>query len=182
MLSVNKVSFQHAWPRATFFAAYGDTATGQWHPAQAVLDQGMVTLWILTPTGWAQAFSLPAAQVRVSSATHRITLVAGGRNYPLLADQASVARANALTTAGLAASMLDLDTLRAWTHFARFANQGRAADAFAAAGGHEFLAAMRSSGASVSRTGYGAIMGIGCGCGLLIALGTLAIMVAVTMG
>ena len=41
---------------------------------------------------------------------------------------------------------------------------------------------MRSSGASVLRTGYGAIMGIGCGCGLLIALGTLAIMVAVTMG
>ena len=40
---------------------------------------------------------------------------------------------------------------------------------------------MRSLGASVSRTGYGAIMGIGCGCGLLIALGTLAIMVAVTM-
>ncbi len=108
MVRVNKVSFQHAWPRATFFAAYGDTATGQWHPAQAVLDQGMVTLWILTPTGWAQAFSLPAAQARVSSATHRITLVAGGRTYPLLADQASVARANALTTAGLAASMLEV--------------------------------------------------------------------------
>lgn len=182
MGKVNRVSFQQVWPRATFFAAYGDTATGQWHPAQAVIDQGMVTLWIMTSTGWAQLFSLPAVQVRVSTATHRITLVAGGRSYPLLADQASVGRANALTTAGFAAGMLDLDTLRAWTHFARFANQGRAADAFAAAGGHEFLAAMRASGSSVSRMGYGAIMGIGCGCGLLLAVGTLVIMVAVTMG
>ena len=37
------MSFQHAWPRATFFAAYGDTAASLWVVEFLVTMQESVT-------------------------------------------------------------------------------------------------------------------------------------------
>ena len=83
----------YSYPRATFTGAFGDNATGTWPPAQATIDQGYVTLWVMSQAGWVQRFSLPATQVTVKSAAQRITLVAGGQSFPILADPSAVNRA-----------------------------------------------------------------------------------------
>ncbi|MFK0072397.1 hypothetical protein [Arthrobacter woluwensis] len=158
------------FPQATFTGAYGDTATNSWYPAQAVLEQGIVTLWVGSPTGWMQYFSVPAAEVTVKSAAQRITLAVAGRNYPILADPRAVYQALNFGAANVVGEITGNQTLGAMSTAGRAMNQVGAAQAFNAGGGNEFLAAMRASGARVSRLGYGAIAAIGCGAGLLVVI------------
>lgn len=167
-----------AYPRATFTGTYGDTATGAWYPAQAMVDQGYVTFWVLGPTGWGQRFSLPAPYVTVKSASQRITLVANGQSFPILADVDAARRVPGLLAVDVAGGIAGNSLLESAGVLGRGVNQAGAAQKFYAAGGPEFLAAMRASGSPVSRFGYGAIIGIGCGCGLLVAVGLLVVMVA----
>lgn len=166
-------------PYAVFSGALGDTASGGWFPAQAVVSEGLVTLWVATPNGWMQQFSAPAREVTVKSAAQRITLSAQGRTYPILAEPRAVNRALSLTGMGIAGQVIDSAGVTAASGVGRTVNQAAAAQAFAARGGREFLAAMRASGARVSRLGYGAIVAIGCGGGLAVVILTLLITVAV---
>lgn len=164
-----------ALPHAVFTGAYGDTATNGWYPAQAALEQGYVTLWIAGPSGWAQQFSVPAHQVVVKSAAQRITLVAAGRSYPILADPAAVSRALGLGAAQVVGGMMGNPAAASAGTAGRAMNQVGAARSFAAGGGYEFLAAMRASGGRVSRLGYGGIAAIGCGVALLTGVAVLVV-------
>ncbi|MFD5224495.1 hypothetical protein ACFWHT_02630 [Microbacterium sp. NPDC058342] len=161
------MSMPNHLPYAVFSGALGDTATGGWFPAQAAVSGGVVTLWVASPTGWTQRLSVPASQVTVKSAAQRITLVAAGQSFPILADPGAVNRALGLNAANVVAGMVDAPIAGAAATAGRGVNQVNAAQAFSANGGGEFLAAMRASGARVSRLGYGAIVAIGCGGGLL---------------
>ncbi|MFD5213608.1 hypothetical protein [Microbacterium sp. NPDC058345] len=166
-------------PHAVFSGALGDTATGGWFPAQAVVSAGLVTLWVASRSGWAQQFSVPASEVTVKSAAQRITLHVHGRSYPILADPRAVNRALNLGAVGVAGHIVDAPGAVVAGDVGRTMNQAAAAHAFTARGGQEFLAAMRSSGARVSRLGYGAIVAIGCGGGLALVIATLVITVLV---
>ena len=165
----------HAFPHAVFTGAYGDTSTNSWYPAQAVLDQGFVTLWIWASAGWQQCFSLPASQVAVKSAAQRITLVAAGRSYPILADPGAVQRALSLGATNIVGDLMGNDRVSAVSTVGRARNQVDAARSFSAGGGYEFLSAMRASGGRVSRLGYGAIAGIGCGVALFTGIAVLVV-------
>lgn len=162
-------------PYAVFSGALVDRATGGWSPAQAVVGQGLVTLWVATPAGWVQHFSVPASEVVVKSAAQRITLVVRGQSYPILADPAAVDRAVRLNVTGITGNITGSPILETASTAGRLANQAAAAQAFSAGGGSQFLAASRASGARVSRLGYPAIMAIGCGTALIIAVVTLVV-------
>lgn len=164
-------------PHAIFSGALGDNATGAWYPAQAVVSEGFVTLWVASPTGWAQHFSVPAGEVIVKSAAQRITLQVRGHSYPILADPGAVNRALGLNAADVVGHVADLPGVNVASNVGRGVNQAAAARAFHGGGGAEFLSAMRFSGARVSRLGYGAIAAIGCGGGLL----AVALVVVITM-
>ncbi|WP_309127494.1 hypothetical protein [Microbacterium sp.] len=166
-------------PHAVFTGAWGDTETRGWSAAQAVVSEGMVTLWIASPNGWMQQFTAPASQVTAKSAAQRITLNVHGRSYPILADPGAVGRALNLTGMGIAGNLIDAGGVSAASGVGRTVNQAAAAHSFTAGGGKEFLTAMRASGARVSRLGYGAIVAIGCGGGLALVIATLVITVLV---
>jgi len=158
-----------AQPQAAFSGSLVDPATGRWQPAQAVVSNGLVTLWVASPTGWVAAFCVPINEVGVQSAAQRITLTVQGRKYPILADPGAADRARRLTAFTTTGRAFGMPAVTAWGNSRRVANQVGAAQAFTAGGGYEFLAAMRSSGAQVSRLGYGAIAAIGCGVALVVA-------------
>lgn len=162
-------------PYTVFSGALGDNATGSWYPARADVSNGFITLWVGTPTGWAQYFSVPAAEVTVKSAAQRITLVVRGQSYPILADPASMGRAVRYNALGVAADALGKPVLGAGVDAGRGLNQVAAAGSFHIGGGPEFLTAARASGAQVARLGYGAIAAIGCGGGLAVAFAVLVI-------
>ncbi|WP_159622005.1 hypothetical protein [Ruania rhizosphaerae] len=177
-------------PHAVFSGAWGDTTTGAWYPAQAVVSAGIVTLWIgSAAAGWTQHFSVPAREVTVKSAAQRITLVVGGRSYPILADPGAVSRALGFTSMGIVGGVAHHGhrpyryrryrrrSGAAWD-VARGVNQAAAAYAFNARGGGEFLSAVRASGARVSRLGYGALAAIGCGGGVLVVFLVVAMTLA----
>jgi len=174
------------YPEAVFTGSLGDRAAGTWTPAQVVASGGFVTLRVITPTGWAQLFSVPAQQVQVRSAAQRITLVVGGRSYPILADPGAIGRANYANGMGSAMSMShhlhhgtnDWAAHRMVGNVARGINQAGAARAFAAQGGGEFLAATRASGARVSRLGFLPLFAIGCGIGLVAVILVLVVTMA----
>jgi hypothetical protein len=165
------------WPSAAFAGALGDNASGQYVPARAEVHDGMVSLWVAPPTGWVQYFSVPAHEVVVKSAAQRITLVVGGRSYPLLADPGAVGRGIQLGVAGTIAETLDRPRLEMGVDVARGVNVAGAANAFHAGGGPAFIAAAQQSGARSSRVGYGPILAIGCGAGLLIVIAVTAVTV-----
>lgn len=162
-------------PSAVFSGALGDKATGQWFHAQVSVGAGMVSLWVATPTGWVEQFRVPATEVTVRSAAQRITLDVRGQSYPILADPAAINRAMHFTGVNIAGGIIGSPGVSLTSNIARGANQAAAAQAFYAQGGGEFLAAMRASGARVSRLGYGPLIAIGCGGGLLIAFVTIVI-------
>lgn len=166
---------------AVFVGALCDSATGQWHHAQVAVNGGIVTLWVAAPTGWVQQFSVPATEVTVKSAAQRITLNVRGHSYPLLADPAAVNRALGLSASNIAGNIAGVTGVSLAGNVGRGVNQAAAAQAFHAQGGGEFLAAMRASGARVSRLGYGAIVALGCGGGLLVAVMIVVITVATFM-
>lgn len=169
-------------PQAVFSGAWGDTTTGAWHPVQAVVSAGIVTLWVASAAGdWTQHFSVPAREITVKSAAQRITLVVGGRSYPILADPAAVGRALGFTSMGIVGGIAHHHGYGVASDVGRGVNQVAAANAFSARGGGEFLSAMRVSGARVSRLGYGAIAAIGCGGGALVVFVVLAVTVAFTL-
>lgn len=153
-------------PYAVFTGSLGDNATGNWYPAQAEVSNGFVTLWVGSPAGWTQHFSVPATEVTVKSAAQRITLVVRGQSYPILANPRAVGRAVGYGVAGTAASVLDKPVLGAGIDVGRGVNQVAAASAWNTGGGQEFIAAARNSGAQVSRLGYGPLIAIGCGGGV----------------
>lgn len=157
-------------PYAVFTGAFGDNATGAWYAAHAEVRDGLITLWIAMPTGWAQLFSAPAAHVTVKSAAQRITLVSGGREYPILSDPRTVNRALGYNVVGTAANILDKPILGAGVDAGRGLTQVSAASAWNRQGGPEFIEAARHSGAQVSRFGYGPLIALGCGGGLFVVL------------
>lgn len=167
----------YPFPHAVFTGAYGDTTTNSWYPAQAIVDQGIVTLWIWSSTGWVQQFSVHAAQVAVKSAAQRITLVVAGQSYPILADPGAVHRALSLGAANVIGDVTGNQRLGLMSTAGRAMNQVDAARSFTAGGGSEFLAAMRASGGRVSRLGYGAIAAIGCGAGLFVVFAVVVVTV-----
>lgn len=169
-------------PQATFSGALGNAANGGWSAAQAVVKDGVVTLWTAAPTGWTQLFSVPVGEVAVKSAAQRITLVVRGQSYPILADPAAVNRAMGLAGTGIVGNLAHVPGVSAASSVGRAANQIAAANAFKASGGGEFLAAMRGSGARVSRLGFGALTAIGCSAGLLVVLVIVVIAVAMVNG
>lgn len=173
------MTMPHAVPQAVFSGALGDNASGGWYPAQAVVQGGVITLWVASPAGWTQAFSAPAQEVRVKSAAQRITLVVQGRSYPILADPGAVGRALRLNGMGAVGSLTGSPALTVAGDVGRGMNQAAAAQAFAAGGGGEFLAAARQAGSRVSRLGYGAIAAIGCGGGVLLVAAVLLVTVFV---
>lgn len=160
-----------------FTGALGDRATGGWYPARAELANGMVTLWVASADGWRPHFTVPANQVMVKSAAQRITLVVQGRTHPILADPGAVNRAMRYTRLGTLGRAMDAPGLSAVADMGRIANQAGAANAFSTNGGPAFLAAMRQSGAHVSRMGFGALFAIGGCVGLLVALLTRFVLV-----
>ncbi len=166
----------YAAPQVTFTGNWGDSATGSWYPAQAALSGGMVTLWIGTAQGWVAHFTVPATEVVVKSAAQRITLVVRGQSYPILADPGAIGRGNGLAAMNVVGGITDSARLSGASLGGRVANQVGAANAFAAAGGPQFLAAMQQSGGRTSRLGYGAIAGIGCG----VALATVVVVLVLT--
>lgn len=166
-------------PHAVFSGALGDNATGGWYAAQAVVSDGLITLWVGSPAGWAKHFSVPAREVTVKSAAQRITLKLRGRSYPILADPAAVNRALGLTGMGIAGGVTGSSGVSMASGVGRAMNQVGAANSFSVQGGGEFLAAARASGARVSRLGYGALAAIGCGGGLVAVLAVLFITVAI---
>lgn len=166
-------------PHAVFTGALGDNATGGYLPAHAEVGNGVVTLWVASPQGWVQYFSVPAPEVTVKSAAQRITLEVRGQKYPILADPGAVNRALGLGVTGLAASAFDRPGLGIGADVGRGLNQVSAARSFAAGGGPAFIAAVSQSGARVSRLGYGAIAAIGCG-GAVVAV-VLALLLAVLL-
>lgn len=169
-------------PYAVFSGSLGDNATGGWYPAQAEVSNGFVTLWVGSPAGWAQYFSVPATEVTVKSAAQRITLVVRGQSYPILAKPRAVGRAINYGVAGTAASVLDKPVFEAGVDVGRGVNQVAAGAAFHSGGGPEFITAARYSGAQVSRLGYGAIAAIGCGGGLAVVILTLVVtMIAINL-
>lgn len=169
-------------PHAVFSGSWGDRATGRWHPAQAAVSDGFVTLSTPGPTGWTQRFSVPAREVTVKSAAQRITLVVRGQSYPILADPGAANRAMALATTGIVGNIAGVPGVSAGSNVGRGLNQAAAARAFNAQGGAAFLAAMRASGARVSRVGYGALVAISCVAAVFIVLATVVITVAVLNG
>ncbi|UXM92139.1 hypothetical protein [Paenarthrobacter sp. JL.01a] len=162
-------------PYVVFSGAFGDNGTGGYFPAQAEVSNGFVTLWVASPSGWVQYFSLPATEVGVKSAAQRITLVAHGRSYPILADPRAVGRALDYNMLGTAANILDKPLYGAKADVGRGLNQLSAARSWNTGSGPEFIAAARSAGARVSRLGYGAIAAIGCGSALLVVVAVLVI-------
>ena len=157
-------------PYAVFAGSFGDNATGNWYPAQAEVSNGFVTLWIGSPAGWTQYFSVPATEVIVKSAAQRITLVVRGQSYPILANPRAVRRAIGYGVAGTAASVLDRPVFGAGVDVGRGVNQVAAASSWNTGGGPEFIAAARFSGAQVSRLGYGPLIAIGCGGGAAVVI------------
>lgn len=157
-------------PYAVFSGALGDNASGGWLPARAEVGNGVITLWVGLPSGWTQYFSVRADEVTVKSAAQRITLVVNGQSYPLLADPAAVGRAIGLGAVGGVAGMLDKPGLELGADVGRGVNLAGGARSFQVGGGPEFLAAARQSGARTSRLGYGPLIAIGCGGGLLVVL------------
>ena len=174
------MSFPGQQPRAVFSGALGDNSTGSYHPAQAEVSNGLVTLWIGSPSGWTQYFSVPATQVTVKSAAQRITLVVGGQNYPILAHPRAVSRALGYGVAGTAASVLNKPVYGAGVDVGRAVNQAAAAHAWSAGGGPQFVAAARQAGANVSRIGYGSIAAIAGGAALAVVF--LAVILALALG
>lgn len=162
-------------PYAVFSGSWGDRASGGWYPAQAVVRDGIITMWIATANGWAQHFSVPAGEVTVKSAAQRITLVVRGKSFPILADPAAAGRARTIIGADAVGHIADLPVVNVASTVGRGVNQGVAAQAFNSQGGGEFIAAARASGARVSRLGYGALIAIGCGGGLLVVLAVVVI-------
>lgn len=134
-------------PSASFSGAYGDNATGAWFPARADVSHGVIPLWVALPNGWAQYFSVPAGEVAVKSAAQGITLVLGG-----------------------VADVLDKPSFEMGVDLARTVNVAGAAYSFQLGGGPAFLAAAQQSGAQTSRTGYGLLLELGCGGGILVVL------------
>lgn len=166
-------------PSASFSGAYGDNATGAWFPARAEVSNGFITLWVALPNGWAQYFSVPAGEVTVKSAAQRITLVVRGRSYPLLADPRSVDRAIRHAILGGVADVLDKPRFEMGVDLSRTVNVAGAAYSFQLGGGPAFLAAAQQSGAQTSRTGYGLLLGLGCGGGILVVLVVTVVTLAV---
>lgn len=164
------MTFPNQMPYGVFSGALGDTTSGGYFPARAEVSNGMVTLWIASPAGWNQHFSVPATEVTVKSAAQRITLVVRGQNYPILADPNAVNRALGATATGFAASAFNLPVLGIGADVARGINQVGAANAWTVGGGPQFIQAAQASGARVSRLGYGAITAIGCGAALAVVL------------
>lgn len=157
-------------PYAVFSGALGDTASGGWFTARAEVSNGFVTLWVALPTGWSQVFSVPAHEVTVKSAAQRITLVVRGFSYPLLAYPQAVNRAIGYGIAGGVADILEKPRFEMGVDVGRAVNVAGAAHAFQLGGGPDFLLAAQRSGARTSRFGYGPILAIGCGAGILVVI------------
>lgn len=164
------MSLPHQSPYALFDGGLGDNATGQYIPARAEVSNGFVTLWVVSPTGWTQYFSVPAHEVVVKSAAQRITLVVRGQSYPLLADPGAVGRGIGYGVVGGAADVLGKPGLEMGADVGRGMNVAGAARSFRLGGGPEFIAAARQSGARTTRLGYGPILAIGCGGGLAVVV------------
>lgn len=168
---------------AVFTGSLGDRASGTWSPARVEIAGEVMTLWVHAPGGWSQVFRAPAQEVQVRSAAQRITLVLHGRSYPILADPSATRRA--LRAQGRAARWSTYGRLAHWdghhvahrslANVSRGLTQAGAAHAFESQGGGEFLAASRASGARVSRWGYGPLLALGCGIGLLVPVLVLVI-------
>ena len=99
----------------------------------------------MSQAGWVQRFSLPATQVTVKSAAQRITLVAGGQSFPILADPSAVNRALGWNAAKIVGGAVGSTALDVGSAVGRGVNQFSAAQSFSAGGGAEFLAAARAS-------------------------------------
>lgn len=164
------MTFPNQMPYGVFSGALGDNTSGGYYPARVEVSNGSVTLWIGSPAGWNQHFSVPATEVTVKSAAQRITLVVRGQSYPILADPNAVNRALGYTATGVAASALGMPVVGIGADVARGVNQVNAANAWSAGGGPQFIQAAQASGARVSRLGYGAIAAIGCGAALAIVV------------
>lgn len=164
------MSFPNQLPYGVFSGALGDNATGGYYPARVEVSNGLVTMWIGSPAGWNQHFSVHAPEVTVKSAAQRITLVVRGQSYPILADPNAVNRALGYTATGIAASALNMPAVGIGSDVARGINQVGAANAWNAGGGPQFIQAAQTSGARVSRLGYGGIAAIGCGAALALVL------------
>ncbi len=169
----------HQPPHAVFTGALGDTAAGGYVPARAEVSDGAVSLSVAAPEGWTQYFSVPAHEVVVKSAAQRVTLVVRGQSYPILADPGSVNRAIGYGVAGTAADVLNKPGLEMGADIGRGINVAGAARSFSANGGPAFIAAARQSGARTSRLGYGPILAIGFGAGLVVVAAVTVITVLV---
>ncbi|MFK3836070.1 hypothetical protein [Microbacterium sp. NPDC087868] len=164
------MSFSPHAPFAQFDAALGDNTTGSYLPARAEVSNGFVSLWVASPAGWTQYFSVPAHEVVVKSAAQRITLVVRGRSYPLLADPRAVDRAIHHGIAGGVADILDKPRFEMGVDLARGVSVAGGAYSFHLGGGPAFIAAAQQSGARTSRLGYGPLLAIGCGSGLAVVI------------
>jgi hypothetical protein len=151
-----------------FSGSFGDHASGGWFPAHAEVSQGFISLWVELPTGWHRYFSVTAPEVTVKSAGQRITLVVHGQSFVLLADPRMINRANRHAALGIAANVLDKPVFGAGVDVNRAINVAGAAHSFTLGGGPEFVAAARQSGARTSRMGYGPLLALGCGGGILL--------------
>ncbi len=150
-------------------------------PVWLVVEDGHLALLAPghSPTGYIDVFRVPAHQARVSSAAQRITVTVAGRSYPVLARPIGRAIGPALGAAGAAAGLAGADLAQGRATAARAGNLAADASAFSRLGGPAFLAAARASGVPVRRVGYGVLLVLGFGIGLLVALLVTVITVAV---
>lgn len=177
------MSNAYGYPAAPVRAAF----QGQWMapgslggvPAWLVVENGQLALLAPGPgpTGFVDVFRVPVRQARVRSAAQRITVTVAGTNYPVLARPFGPIIGAGLGGAGSVAGLAGSPVGHVAGTAARAGNLAADASAFARQGGHEFLAAVRQTGAPVRRLGYGPLLAIG----LLVGVGVVVLVTVVTV-
>lgn len=169
------MSHPTAWqpqPRGAFQGYWMAPGAGGGVPVWLVVDDGWLALLApgQSPCGHVDVFRVPVRQAQVSSAAQRITVTVGGTAYPVLARPLGPVVGSVLGVAGAAAGLAGADLVRGGSTVARGGNVAADAAAFSRQGGPAFLAAARRSGVRVRRVGYGVLLTVGFGVGLLVAL------------
>lgn len=152
-------------------------------PAWLVVENGQLALLAPGPgpSGFVDVFRVPVQQARVRSAAQRITVTVGATNYPVLARPVGPIIGAGLGGAGALAGLAGSAPGHVAGTAARAGNLAADASAFARQGGHEFLAAVRQSGAPVRRVGYGPLLAIGLLAGVcVVVLVTVITVIAVS--
>lgn len=159
-------------PRATFQGYWMAPGAFGGVPAWLSVENGFIALVAAQPgtSSTALVFRVPVHQAKVTAAAQRITVKVNGTAYPVLARPLGPLVGPALGVGGSVAGLAGSPAIHGGALAARGGNLAADAAAFSCQGGHQFLAALRTSGTPVRRVGYGVILGVGMAVGVLAVL------------